>query len=513
MESPRLALMQAINAAPLVVEPATPLAEVVALMNRSWQDRCDVLEPGAIAADSRLAQHSCALVVADGSLVGIFTERDVVRLIATGGLLNKAAIAEVMTQPVISLIVTDTQDIFAALRLMREHRIRHLPIVDTCDRLLGIVTPRSVRQGLEPTDLLKLRRVKDVMSSEVIQAPPTSSVMALAQLMTQHRVSCVVITEATQAEGAALARPLGIITERDILQFRLLEFNLDQLQAKAVMSAPLFLVSPEDSLWTVHYQMQQHLTRRLVVASSQGALQGIVTQTHILQVLDPLEMYGVLELLQRKVTELEARNIQLLQQCTTQLEHEIEAKESERRQAEQKIREQAMLLDVTTDAILVRDCNQIILFWNRGAERLYGWTAAEAVGQNANQLLYREPLPKFEAIQTALYQAGQWQGELYQVTKAGRNIVVESRWSPMPDDSEGSQSTLVVNTDITEKKQLEQQFLRAQRLESIGTLAGGIAHDLNNILTPVLGVANLLPMHIRKDNRQALHLLRMLQSR
>ncbi|MBE9125520.1 PAS domain S-box protein [Coleofasciculus sp. LEGE 07092] len=165
---------------------------------------------------------------------------------------------------------------------------------------------------------------------------------------------------------------------------------------------------------------------------------------------------------------------------------------SQRKQAEQKIRFQAALLDITTDAILVRDLEGLILFWNQGASRLYGWQAEESLGKNALQLLYQRKTPQLaEAFKTVVLN-GKWQGELPQVTKNGKTILVESRWTLMLDEKENPTSILVVNTDITEQKQLEAQFLRAQRLESIGTLASGITHDLNNILTPILASAQLL---------------------
>ncbi|MDV3351946.1 CBS domain-containing protein [Leptothoe sp. LEGE 181152] len=513
-----LMLSQAIDSEPLIVEPSTSLAEVIRLMNQAWVNHCNFGEPATETQPpaAKVKQSSCVLIMTDGQLLGIFTERDVVTLIANGRIQDDLTIADVMTQSVISLKITGTQDIFVALNLIREHRIRHLPILDEQDQLLGIVTLRSIREILEPSDLLRIRSVKEVMSTQVIHAPPTSSVMALAQLMAKHQTSCVVITEARRASDqekeSLQLLPIGILTERDIVQFRMMEFNLEQLEVQAVMSTPLFLVDPDDSLWAVHQQMQAHLVRRLVVASHQGELQGVITQTDILRILDPLEMYGILELLQHKLTELETENLRLLQNCTIQLEQELDTKEHERQQAEQTIRAQAALLDVTTDAIMVRGPEQQILFWNRGAERLYGWTVDEALGQTINQLIYRESLPEFEDIQTTLDQTGQWQGELQQVTKTGQKITVASRWTLMQEDTGYPQSILVVNTDITDKKQLERQFLRAQRLESIGTLAGGIAHDLNNILTPILGVAKLLPMLIRPDNTQALRLIEVLQS-
>src|SRR5262249_37419334 len=95
-------------------------------------------------------------------------------------------------------------------------------------------------------------------------------------------------------------------------------------------------------------------------------------------------------------------------------------------------------------------------------------------------------------------------GELNQKTKDGREIIVESRWTLVHDDNGGPKSTLIVNTDITEKKKLAAQFLRAQRMESIGTLASGIAHDLNNALTPIMMAIQILSEKFIDDESQFL---------
>jgi two-component system cell cycle sensor histidine kinase/response regulator CckA len=196
------------------------------------------------------------------------------------------------------------------------------------------------------------------------------------------------------------------------------------------------------------------------------------------------------EVLARVELHLRLQNLtKALKEQNLRLEREI----SERIRAEQKIGEQAALLDITTDAILVRDLNNYICFWNKGAEDLYGWKSQEAIGKNANQLLYREEtLYQLQNIHKTLAEYGSWQGELTQINKEGKEIIVASRWTLMREQDGQSKSILTVNTNITEKKEFERQFLRAQRLESIGTLAGGIAHDLNNILTPILMSAQLL---------------------
>ena len=177
---------------------------------------------------------------------------------------------------------------------------------------------------------------------------------------------------------------------------------------------------------------------------------------------------------------------------------------TERKQAEEQVRDHAALLNIATDAIMVRDLDNRILFWNKAAERLYGWTAEEATGQSSKVLLYKQTSPQVEEAMKTLIEAGAWQGELHQVTKHGIEIIVESRWTLVRDERGNPKSVLVVNTDITQKKQLEAQFLRIQRLESIGTLAGGIAHDLNNILTPILASAQLLQMELPPEKKLAL---------
>ena len=182
---------------------------------------------------------------------------------------------------------------------------------------------------------------------------------------------------------------------------------------------------------------------------------------------------------------------------------------TERKRAEEQIREQAALLDQAQDAILVRDLNQNILFWNKGAEKIYGWPAEEVIGKNAEEILFKEHSTQFDAARQAIIQAGEWKGEMRQTRRDGAEIIVQSRWTLVRDEQGEPKSILVINTDITEKKRMESQFLRAQRMESIGTLAGGIAHDLNNVLSPILMAIDMLQMKAADENsRKWLDVLR-----
>ena len=177
------------------------------------------------------------------------------------------------------------------------------------------------------------------------------------------------------------------------------------------------------------------------------------------------------------------------------LRHEM----AERGRLEQRFREQAALLDKTTDAIVVSDLEHRITYWNKGAEKIYGWTAEEVIGRRAFDLLYREVSP-FETAVACIVKYSEWTGEIQQVTRTGGTLLVEARWTLLHNSAGQPQGILAINPDITEKKQLEQQFLRAQRMDSIGTLAGGIAHDLNNALTPILMSIELLKLQ-KQDPR------------
>lgn len=183
---------------------------------------------------------------------------------------------------------------------------------------------------------------------------------------------------------------------------------------------------------------------------------------------------------------------------------------TERKRAEEQLREQATLLDNAQDAILVRDLDDKILFWNKSAERIYGWPASEVIGKNIRHIIYRHSISQYEEAKRVVLSKGEWKGELQQLTKDGKDIIAESRWTLVHDDRGEPKSVLVINTDVTDKRKIEAQFLRAQRMESIGTLASGIAHDFNNLLSPILMSIQLLQGRIEDEDGQ--RLLAMLQA-
>lgn len=164
---------------------------------------------------------------------------------------------------------------------------------------------------------------------------------------------------------------------------------------------------------------------------------------------------------------------------------------TERLESMQQLRDLATLLDHAHDAIFVQDAESKLTYWNHGAERLLGYPRDEVLGRNAEQLLRSDPREWRSHLQHVV-DHGSWSGEFTLYTAQGRPRIVSSRWSTLRSQDGAPNRVLVINKDITERKERETQLFRAQRLESIGTLAGGIAHDLNNVLTPIITSVSLL---------------------
>lgn len=175
-----------------------------------------------------------------------------------------------------------------------------------------------------------------------------------------------------------------------------------------------------------------------------------------------------------------------------------------RRRYEARIREQAALIDKAHDAILVADLAGEIIYANPSAEKLYGWSGDELGRGLARVELFSVDVEAVKIAQAKAIETGEWGGELKLQTKSGRIVVVASRWTLIRDDAGKPRSLLQLSSDITEQKQLEQQLLRTQRMNTIGTLAGGMAHDLNNALAPILMGTQLLRRKSTDDEARSL---------
>ena len=182
-----------------------------------------------------------------------------------------------------------------------------------------------------------------------------------------------------------------------------------------------------------------------------------------------------------------------LTDSNTRLQAEVAA----RARVEGTLRDQAALLDLTHDTVFVRDEQDVITYWNRGAEQLYGWTKAEAIGTVAHdrmRTVFPAPLPD---IMGELTRTGRWEGELVHSRRDGTPVVVASRWSLRRGAPGGAPAILETNNDVTERRQAEEALHQAQtelarvtRVTTLGELAASIAHEINQPLAAIVADAS-----------------------
>ena len=445
-----------IDPQPLVVAPDALLKDVIHRMSQFSSD-CTSTSPDK---SSQLTQrHSYALVINNQKLLGILTKRDLVKLTAGGvGLAGKTALG-VMNPYVVTLKASEINNAFTPLKLMQQYRISHLPIMTEQNEVYGVITATRLRQSLPAAAFLKRRQVKEVMATQIITAPPTTSVIEVAKLMTTHRVSCVVI------QPSDLHLPLGIITEYDIIRIQRLELDLSTLMAETLMSSPLECVYPEDLLGDVQTKMQQLHVRRLVVINHQGHLAGLVTQTSILSVLDSQEMSSIEQLQDERVT--------LLQHHNQILETQMQSSETSLPACEEKLWE---TFGQTAVGMAHLDLDGTLISVNRRFADILGYQPAELLHHSFVEFTHPDDLKAGLDAMAALIQ-----GTLSSFSQEKRyrrqdgsilwgNVTVSMATKPSSKPS----YFIAVLEDISDRKQAETDLLQLNR-----DLAAEAAHNLS----------------------------------
>lgn len=394
-------------------------------------------------------RYSYVLILEQSKLVGIITEPDIVKLTAAGADLATTKIREVMTTELITLSKSELLDINGMMTTMRQNKIRHLPIVDDRGRLEGLVSVHTICQALHPSNLLKFRRVDEAMTHEVSEASMTASVLELSKIMTQNRSSCVVIVNYQKPKSLPksvnnnscelLSIPVGIVTERDIVQFQMLGLDLANTIAETIMSTPLVCLKTTDSLMQVRQQMEKLRVRRLVIIGEEQELQGIITQFNMLKVLDPAELFGVIETLQ---SELEAR--------TSQLQQEKELAQ--------------ITLQSIGDAVITTDIEGRIVNFNPVAEQLIGWKSAEVKERFLSDIFEiinehtREPAinpVKQVLLENKVFGLA---NDTILIARDGTEYAIEDSAAPIRNDKGQAIGAVIVFRDVTESRHLSNQL-------------------------------------------------------
>jgi PAS domain S-box-containing protein len=176
-----------------------------------------------------------------------------------------------------------------------------------------------------------------------------------------------------------------------------------------------------------------------------------------------------------------------------------------RKKRERALQQQAALIELSPDGIIVRKPDGTITFWSQGAEKLYGWKRGEAVGQNIKSLLKTALNEQFDNVEIQFTRSKRWSGELVHSTKNGKKVIVQSFWLPKFDENGEILEIFESNVDITDRKQMQKELQEyavrleelvqertmrlkeAQRLATIGETAGMVGHDIRNPLQAIMG--------------------------
>jgi PAS domain S-box-containing protein len=196
--------------------------------------------------------------------------------------------------------------------------------------------------------------------------------------------------------------------------------------------------------------------------------------------------------LHRKARELELLN--------RELEQRVLKRTAELAESEKQLRQRADLLDLATEAIMVRNLDGVLQFWNSGAEAFYGWGRSEVLGRNVHRILRTKLPTPTEEIESVIVREGRWEGNLVQCTKDGREVVVASRQVLQMNGDGTCHAILEISRDITAQLQAEEALRKAEKLAAMGRVAGMIAHEINNPLDAIVNAFYLLENHSSLDD-------------
>jgi PAS domain S-box-containing protein len=441
-------LTQLMTAPVITASPETPLPVLLHLME----------------------QHCISAVVLteEERPIGLITERDITHHAALDRLQSDQTGRSLMREKLVTALPeTNYREAFQQMVLANT---RHLVVVDQQGRVLGMVTESNFLHSLGMEYFVDLTTIKEVVSRQLITLKPSDFVHAALEIMHRHSISCVLIQEEQ--------RPVGILTERDVIRLSIEHTDFYHTPLHKVMSQPVCTVSEHTILSDVVHILRMQKIRRLVIVDDQGRLSGLLTETDLLK-------------------GLQSRYSRLL--------HEI-IKEQERqlRETLQALSDQAILRSLLESApetgIAATDLNLRILYFNPVAAQIYGYKPEEVIGRTVHELhvIHQIPAEFLDKALQIVHQKGLYEYSVQRQQKDGSSRYFEARVSAIRNVQGNMVGYMLMIQDVTPRRaaqvalqQSEERLLQSQRFACVGSWDWHIESGLvtwNEGVSPLFGL-------------------------
>ena len=436
---------------------------------------------------SLLSEHKISFVVVrEGSKpVGVITERDIVRLTAEDLDSSQLTARDVMSTPVVVSRGSEV-DIAEAYHRLKLQNKRHLVIVSESGDIQGVVTLTDFIKHLGVEAFIEHKPLNHVLTSNPITVEPGATALQAIKLMAELKISCIIVAE----QG----RPVGILTERDVARIRAAGLkDLHVVTIAELMTQPVVVAHAQMNTSDASKLMRTKNIRHLIVVDEDGLIVGVVTETNIVRGMEGRYVQSLVELLDEKDAELRSIN-ENLEECvkkrTEELTREVEAHKA----SQAAMAKLTQALEQAGEAVLITDKDGSIEYVNEAFVVTTGYSLQEVVGKNPSMLQSgRQNRSFYENMWKTIIDDDAWKGVVWNKRKDGE-IYPEQLHIRSIRSSDDHAVVNYVGTfsDITEKMAMEAEYRHAQRIEAVGSLVGGVAHNFNNILAGMGGNLYLL---------------------